>query len=82
MKKTIYNIISFRKIEDTDVKFYLEALAECGTTITVCNLSDNLFDIIVEGPNENRKYSGGIGSPAEETYNAYIAGYELFMSQR
>lgn len=77
----VYNIVSIAKenlaVEGPD-KWWLEAAADDGTVIALGNLSEGVYEVLVQGPHEpdGRHYRGGLGSPAHERFERYLRLYE------
>lgn len=70
-------IVEFVKHTDIDGKWWIEARSECGHTIAIAkDLRLGLFEVMVNGPTDNRAYSGHEGSQACDTYTRFYDGYQ------
>ena len=71
MSKT-YTIVGYKQVTDSDGKQWLEAYTDCGRCIAVAwNLRPGLYEVIIDGPTDNRRYEGPEGSEAHGTYERF-----------
>lgn len=78
--RTVFTILGFAPVEiEPDGTVLLEAHATDGTVIWLGRSPEELYQVLVEGPEEppgGRYYRGGPGSLAHDRFTKFRAAYE------